>query len=163
MEVVELQIFQFKELDEQAQNKAREWYRSTIEYPWYDEARPSLMAFCEHFGVKVRDWSLGDNQGFVSTDAEKRHFRWVKLSEQNRDAMPTGLWLDCELFQHFYDEFKRTGDAKAAFNDALFNFVRAVAKDVDYYYSDVSIDENMETNMWTFTEEGKFYPLWRKS
>lgn len=162
MEVVELQIFQFNELDEQAKQKAREWYRCTSDYPFYDEAKDSLKAFCDHFRVTVRDWALGDMRGYVKTDAEQRHFRGVKLSEQDREAMPTGLWLDCELFAHFYDEFKRTGDAKEAFDDALHNFVRAVANDVEYYYSDESIDGSMEANEWTFTKEGKFYPLWLK-
>ena len=161
MEVVELQIFQFKELDEQAKEKAREWYRSTSDYPWYDEAKDSLKAFCDHFNVTVKDWSLGDNKGYVKTDAEQSHFRGVKLSEQDRDAMPTGVWLDAELFQHFYHEFKRTGDAKGAFDDALHNFVWAVARDVDNYYSAECIDDTMEANEWTFTAEGKFYPLWR--
>jgi hypothetical protein len=163
MEVVELQIFQFHELDEQAKGNARDWYRSSIEYPWFDEAKGSLKAFCDHFNVTLRDWNLGDGRGYVKTDAEQRHFRGIKLSEQDRDAMPTGLWLDCELFAYFYDEFKRTGDAKGAFDDALHNLVRAVSRDVEYYYTDESADENIETNMWTFTAEGKFYPLWRKS
>jgi hypothetical protein len=162
MEVVELQIFQFNELDEQAKWKAREWYCSTSDYPWYDEAKDSLKAFCDHFNVTVRDWRLGDNQGYVRTDAEQRHFRGVKLSEQDRDAMPTGLWLDCELFIHFYDEFKRTGDAKGAFEDAIHNFVKAVARDVDNYYSEECIAETMEANKWTFTKEGKYYPHWPK-
>ena len=162
MEVVELQIFQFHELDEQAKQNAREWYRSTIEYPWYDEAKDSFKAFCDHFNVTVKDWALGDMRGYVKTDAEQRHFRGVKLSEQDPEKMPTGLWLDCELFCHFYHEFSRTGDAKGAFDDALHNFVRAVARDVEYYYSDESIQENMETNMWTFTEQGKYYPIWPK-
>ena len=161
MQVVELQIFNFHELDDQAKNKAREWHRCSIEYPWYDEAKDSLKAFCDHFNVTVKDWSLGDMRGYVKTDAEQRHFRGIKLSEQDKDAMPTGLWLDCELFQHFYDEFKRTGDAKAAFDDALHNFVKAVANDVEYFYSNESVDEHIETNMWTFTEEGKYYPHWK--
>jgi hypothetical protein len=83
----------------------------------------------------------------------------VKLSEQNRDAMPTGLWLDCELFMYFYDQFKLTGDAKTAFDYSLQNFVQAVEKDVENYYSNESIDETIEANEWTFTKEGKFYPL----
>jgi hypothetical protein len=157
MQVVELQIFHYKELDDRAKEKAREWYRTSSDYPWYDEAIDSLRAFCDHFGVKVRDYSIGDDRGFVKTDAEQRHFRGVKLSEQIRDRMPTGLWLDCELFMHFYDEFKNTGNAKAAFEDALYNFTRAVRNDVDSYYSDESIEESMEVNEWTFTANGKFY------
>ncbi len=140
MEVVELQIFQFSELDEQAKQNAREWFRSTLDFPWFGEYKDCLKAFCDHFRVSLRDWSLGDNQGYVKTDAEQRHFRGIKLSEQDRDAMPTGLWIDAELFAHFYDEFKRTGDAKGAFDDALHNFVMAVARDVDYYHSVESID-----------------------
>jgi hypothetical protein len=157
MQVVEIQIFHFNELEERAKEKAREWYRVSCDYPWYDEAMDSLRAFCDHFGVKVRDYSIGDDRGFVTTDAEQRHFRGVKLSEQVRDFMPTGLWLDCELFMHFYDEFKNTGDAKAAFEDALYNFTRAVRNDVDSYYSDETIEESMEINEWTFTADGKFY------
>lgn len=160
MQVVELQIFQFNELDEQAKNKAREWHRCNISYPWYDEAKDSLKAFCDHFNVTVKDWSLGDITGYVKTDAEQRHFRGVKLSEQDANAMPTGLWLDCELFNYFYHKFSQTGDAKGAFDDALHNFVKAVARDVEYFYSDESVDEHIETNMWTFTKEGKFYPHW---
>lgn len=160
MQVVELEIFQFHELDEEAKQNARVWHRNNISYPWYDEAKDSLKAFCDHFNVTVRDWQLGDMRGYVKTDAEQRHFRGIKLSEQDRDAMPTGLWLDSELFMHFYDEFKNTGDAKSAFDDALYNFVRAVANDVEYFYSDESVDEHIETNMWTFTKEGKYYPHW---
>lgn len=160
MEIVELQIFQFNELDDQAKEKAREWHRCNISYPWFDEAKDSLKAFCDHFNVTVKDWSLGDMRGYVKTDAEQRHFRGVKLSEQDANAMPTGLWLDCELFNYFYHKFSQTGDAKSAFDDALHNFVKAVARDVEYFYSDESVDEHIETNMWTFTKEGKYYPHW---
>jgi len=162
MEVVELQIFQFNELDEKAKDKAREWYRQDIEYPWFDEAKDSLKAFCDHFRVTVKDWSLGDNQGYVKTDAEQSHFRGIKLSDQDRDAMPTGFTFDCDLFMNFYDEFKRTGDAKGAFDTAIFKFVIAVRNDVESYYSDESADETIMANEWTFTEQGKFYPYWPK-
>jgi hypothetical protein len=162
MEVVELQIFQFHELDEQAKNKAREWYRQDIHYPWFDEAKQSLDAFCDHFGIRVRDYSFGDYRGYVKTDAEHRHFRGVKLSEQDRDAMPTGLWLDCELFMYFYDQFKSTGDAKTAFDYALQNFVQAIEKDVEHYYSNEAIDDHIQINEWSFTAEGKYYPHWPK-
>ena len=157
MQVVEIQIFHFHELDERAKKSARNWYRANCEYHGFDEARDSLKAFCDHFGVELRDYSIGDNQGYVKTNAEQRHFRGIKLSEQIRDAMPTGFWLDCELFMHFYDEFKNTGDAKAAFEDALYNFTRAVRNDVESYYSDECIDENIEINEWTFTADGRFY------
>jgi len=158
MQVIEIQIYQFHELDDDAKEKAREWYRTNIEYPWFEEDKQCLDAFCNHFGVKVKDYSIGDSSGFVRTNATNEHFRGVKLSEQERDVMPTGLWLDCELFAHFYDEFKRTGNAKGAFEDALYNFTRAVRDDVESYYWGEGVDETIEANEWTFTKEGKFYP-----
>ena len=157
MQVIEIKVYSFDELNDQAKEKAREWYRANIDYLWFDEARQSLTAFCDHFGVKVKDYSIGDSSGYVRTDATNENFRGVKLSEQNRDAMPTGLWLDCELFAHFYDEFKRTGNAKGAFDDALYNFTRAVRDDLESFYWGEGVDETIEANAWTFTETGKFF------
>ena len=157
MQVIEIKVYSFDELNDQAKEKAREWYRANIDYLWFDEARQSLTAFCDHFGVKVKDYSIGDSSGYVRTDATNENFRGVKLSEQNRDAMPTGLWLDCELFAHFYDEFKRTGNAKGAFDDALYNFTRAVRDDLESFYWGEGVDETIQANEWTFTETGKFF------
>ena len=157
MQVIEIKVYSFDELNDQAKEKAREWYRANIDYLWFDEARQSLTAFCDHFGVKVKDYSIGDSSGYVRTDATNENFRGVKLSEQDRDAMPTGLWLDCELFAHFYDEFKRTGNAKGAFDDALYNFTRAVRDDLESFYWGEGVDETIQANEWTFTETGKFF------
>lgn len=157
MQVIEIKVYSFDELNDKAKEKAREWYRCSSDYPWFDEARQSLTAFCDHFGVTVKDYSIGDSSGYVVTDATNENFRGVKLSEQDREKMPTGLWLDCELFAHFYDEFKRTGNAKGAFDDALYNFTRAVRNDVEAYYSDECIDENIEANEYQFTENGKIF------
>ena len=157
MKVIEIKVYTFDELNDQAKEKAREWYRCSSDYPWFDEARDCLTAFCDHFGVTVKDYSIGDSSGFVRTDATNENFRGVKLSEQDREKMPTGLWLDCELFAHFYDEFKRTGNAKGAFDDALYNFTRAVRNDVEAYYSDESVDENIQANYYQFTENGKIF------
>ena len=157
MKTVEINVFSFDELDDRAKEKARDWYRVSSDYPWFDEAKQSLTAFCDHFGVTVKDYSLGDSSGYVTTNATNENFRGVKLSEQDRDMMPTGLWLDCELFAHFHDEFKRTGNPKGAFDDALYNFTRAVRDDLEAYYSDECIDENIQANEYQFTENGKIF------
>jgi hypothetical protein len=157
MKTVEITVYSFDELDERAKERARDWYRSASDYPWYAEAKDSLTAFCDHFGVTVKDYSYGDSSGYVTTDAANEHFRGVKLSEQDRNTMPTGLWLDCELFMHFYDEFKNTGNAKGAFEDALYNFTRAVRNDVEFYFSDECIDENIQANEYQFTKNGTIF------
>lgn len=98
----------------------------------------------------IGPWSPID----YKTDAENSHFRGVKLASINRENMPTGYCLDCALWQTMFDEFKRTGDAKFAFNQALDKAFTEWRNDWEYSYSDESIDELIEANEYEFTEDG---------
>lgn len=149
-------VYTFDELSDAAKETAREWYRQGDEYPWMDEAMQSIRTFCEHFGVSIRNYCI-DSYGYlyVSTDAENTHFRGVKLRQINCDAMPTGYCLDNTLWFEFYDEFKRTGDALAAFNDAIDAAVRDIREDIEYHYSDECVDESILCNEYEFTEDGR--------
>ena len=68
---IELEIFEFKELSPEAQQKALNKYRDNFEF-YYNEANSSINVFCDLFNIKLReyDWSykhisyrnnLGDN------------------------------------------------------------------------------------------------------
>jgi hypothetical protein len=164
MEVVELQIFQFHELDEQAKNKAREWYRYDMDYHWGDESLQSIQAFCDHFGIRLITWSVAPySSPDYHADYFNSHFRGMKLKDFERDHMPTGYCLDCDLWMTFYDEFKRTGSAKTAFDKALWAGFIAWRNDMEAQLKDDYIDDHIQINEWSFTEDGKFYPFWRKS
>lgn len=156
MRTIETTVFTFDELPERAKERAINKMREITEYPWFTECKDSLRAFCEKFSVKVTDYCLSnDYRAFVSTDATAKHFRGVKLSSFDREAMPTGFCFDCELRYTFYDEFKRTGDAKQAFETAIEVFVSAVSKDIDYYFTDEAIVESIQANDYEFTEMGE--------
>jgi hypothetical protein len=163
MEIVELQIFEFNELSDEAKEKAREWYRHDMDYHWGDESQDSIKAFCNHFGVKLINWSVAP---YSSPDYHAEyfnsHFRGMKLKDFERDHMPTGYCLDCDLWMTFYDEFKRTGSAKTAFDKALWAGFIAWRNDMEAQLEDDYIDDHIQINEWTFTAEGKFYPLWKK-
>ena len=151
-------LYKFSELSDDAKEVAREWYRNGLDYPWCSESNDSIKAFCDHFGVKVKDWSIGVySPSWITTDAENAHFRGVKLKSIDRDYMPTGYCLDCALWQTFYDEFKRTGDALYAFKDAIDTAVREIVEDIEYQYSDEAVDEMLTINEYEFTEDGKIY------
>jgi hypothetical protein len=155
MRVIEKTIFTFDELSESAKERAREWYRRGLEYPWWDEARDSLRAFCDEFGVSVLDYSMGDSRrAFIKTDASPSNFRGLKLSEFNREAMPTGFCFDSSLRYSFADEWKRTSDPFYAFGIALESFLREVENDVEYQYSDEAVEESIEANGYEFDEGG---------
>ena len=160
MRTATVQIYKFDELSDDAKDVAREWWRNGLgnDSFWWNDSEASIMAFCHHFGVSIKDYSIGAFQpSYWDTDAENAHFRGVKLKSIDRDAMPTGYCLDCALWQTFYDEFKRTGDALSAFNDAIDTAVLEIVADIEYQYSDEAVDEMLTINEYEFTEDGKIY------
>jgi len=155
MRTVETTIYTFDELSDEAKERAISQHRQCVEYPWFSECLDSLKTFCSEFGVKVTDYTLSDcYRASISTDATPKHFRGVKLSGFDRETMPTGFCFDCDLRYTFHDEFKKTGDAFYAFNDALQTFLISVRKDIEWNYSDEAITELLEINNYEFTEEG---------
>lgn len=154
-----LNIYTFQELPtDAAKERARDWYRTSSDPAWCDESRQSIQAFCEHFGVTLRDWSVGAYSPIdYSTNANNQHFRGVKLRDIDRYAMPTGYCLDCTLWQTMHDEFKRTGDAKAAFDAALYEGFKAWRADMESQLEDEYIDEVLAINEYEFTEDGRIH------
>ena len=159
METVQIDIFAFDELSESAKEKAREWWRTDCDpLAWSDESRGSIEAFCDHFGVRLTDWEVGPFQPFnYSTDAENRHFRGLRLSQVDRDAMPTGYCLDATLWITFYDHFKKTGDTKGAFDAALWEAFKEWRDDMEWQLSDEYVDDCLIANGFRFEESGKFW------
>jgi hypothetical protein len=159
MRTEQITVYKFNELPtETAKERARRWYRDGLEYPWWGEAQDSLKAFCSEFNVSVLDYSIGDaRREFVKTDATNANFRGLKLKDFDRESMPTGFCFDCALRYTFADDFKRNGDALGAFKSAIEAFLVEVRNDVEYQYSDESVDESIEANAYEFTENGDFY------
>lgn len=157
MQTVTLNLYTIDELNDKAKERAREWHRSGIEYPWWDEVQDSLKTFCDGFGVKVLDYSFGGRDAHISTDADNSHFRGFKLKDFDREAMPTGFCFDCALRHTFADQFKQHGDALRAFKSALNQLILDIETDIDYQYSDEAIDESIKANGYEFTEDGHFY------
>lgn len=154
MRVIEKTIYTFDELDDSAKNRAREWYRRGLDYPWFREAMDSLRAFCDEFGVEILDYSLGDYRGFVKTNAQNANFRGLKLSQFDREKMPTGMCFDSSLRYTFADEFKKHGSALDAFKSALNAFTLEVERDVEWHFSDECVDEEIQVNGHEFDEFG---------
>ena len=70
--------------------------------------------------------------------------------------MPTGFYLDCELWQTFYDEVREHGDPLLAFNRAILAAKKAIAEDVAHHASNEHIDQMLTINDYEFTEDGKY-------
>jgi hypothetical protein len=151
-------IYKFDELPtERAKERARDWWRECADLSWSDESLDSIRAFCKHFGVTLKSWSVGPYAPFdFSTNAEQHHFRGKRLRDFKRDHMPTGYCLDCSLWMTFYDVFKGSGDAKAAFDAAMRAGFADWRADMESQLEDDYIDDVLAANEFEFTEEGKY-------
>lgn len=148
-------IYTFDELDNRAKNRARAWWREHIDFDDTDE-KYSIDKFCEHFGVRLVDWSVGPHTPInYKHDASNENFRGLKLKDFMHDHMPTGYYLDCDLWQTFYMVFKNTGDAKHAFNEALDAGFRAWREDMEYRLTDKAVDEDLAVNDYEFYDDGR--------
>ena len=156
MHTVEVSIYTFEELDDRAKENARDWWRSVEEFPWFAEYKDSLKAFCDKFNIQIKDYCLSaDYRASVDTDVMPSHFRGLKLKDVKRDEMPTGFCADCSLMFEFYDVFKKTGDAKYAFQQAIEQFLIDLRNDIESTYEDEYIDEMLTANQYEFTEVGQ--------
>lgn len=152
-------IFKFDELpSEEAKENAREWWRAASggDMPWADEWRASAEAFCDAFGVRLLDWSVGPFSPVdVSHNAENAHFRGRKLREFDPEYMPTGFCGDCDFWGEFHKEFKRTGDAKGAFDSAIWAGFYAWRADMEWQFSDEAVEETLIANEYEFDADGE--------
>lgn len=152
-------IYKFDELpSERAKEKARYWWRSTADYPWWGEAFNCINHFCAHFRVKLTDYEVSTHRPYYfKTDATKDNFRGIKLKDIHSEHSPTGYCLDYTLWHTFFMTFKQTGDAKHAFNEALDAAFKDIVSDMEWHETDECIDELLTINEYEFTVDGEVY------
>jgi hypothetical protein len=150
------EIFKFSELSDDAQERALEQARVWFDFGWSAEYADSLKAFCDEFGADVTSWNVGPYQNpDYSHNAKNEHFRGRKLREFDPQHMPTGFCADCELWETFHREFKRTGDAKGAFDSAMWEFFKAWRDDWEDALSDEQLGEYLQANEHEYTADGE--------
>jgi len=156
---ITIQVFKFNELSESAKENAREWWRNGIEFSWSDESKDSIRAFCAQFGIKLLDWSIGPFYpiSYKLSEYDNSNFRGIKLSQFERENYPTGYCLDADMSIEFFDTFKKTGDAKYAFECAIESGFIGWRNDMEWQLSDEYIDECLEINEYEFTENGMIW------
>lgn len=157
MRVIETKIFTFEELSSEAKGRALDKVRENYEIAWSDESINSIETFCAAFGVSLQDYQVDPyyRYSYKISGLENKNFRGRKLREFSPDYMPTGYCLDCSLWGEFYAQFKRTGDAKYAFTQALEQGFIDWRKDMEEQLEDDSLIEYILINKFEFTEDGK--------
>lgn len=158
MRIIEKEVFKYSELEDSAKQRAREWF-SDFGYSWTDESMDSIKAFCDHYNVQITDYCICPYRAsFINTDAENSHFRGLtfKQVEAEKDLMPTGYCIDCDLFQTMYESMRDNGgNALQAFRDAIEAGLNAMIADMEYQDSEEYISEMMAANDYEFDEMGR--------
>jgi hypothetical protein len=154
---VTFKFYKFEELSESAKDFARDWWRNTSDcISWNQESKESIVAFLDQFGIELRDWNIGPHQAiyYRLSDYDNSNFRGMKLKQFTRENYPTGYCLDADMSIAFYDTFKKTGDAKYSFEQAVEQGFIAWRNDMESQLEDDYIDDCLIANEYEFTEEG---------
>ena len=174
MKVIETKVYEFKELSDEAKEKAKEWYRSVLEYPWFDEANDTMNKFAELVNVKIVDYSYGglDRRGVIKFRLQNKTCSYLKgvrlwkylinnmrLDEVKFETCPfTGMSFDWDISYPLNAFLKRPNKSETMYSlvDECFNsFIIAVEADVAGQYTDDAVLEAIEANEYTFTEDGQ--------
>lgn len=133
-------IYRYSELSEEAKERAyKEW---TPDYPFEDDNRRTLEAFCDAFGIRMKgegDWEAYDDNGDIR--------RGIEAFE------PTGFYLDDIILGPAKQptEGKVFGDV---IEECLTAFFSACCQDVEYTQSQEYFAEFAENNEFEFYENG---------
>jgi len=157
MKIKNVKVYSFDELSDSSKGQVLAHFGERVDYPYFSEAIDSIKAFVEHFHGRILDYSIGGEvyRSYVKTTLEPSYFRGVKLKDIDPTYNPTGYCLDFSLWVTMQEEFKRTGDAFYAHQQAIESALAEVASDVEYQYSAEAITEMIEANNYEFTEDGE--------
>lgn len=154
-----IKVYSIEELPTtKAKQRAISWLQETFDFPYEDDWRESVEAFCAFFGVRLLSYQADSwATSYRTTEIKNENFRGKKLKDFYPEYMPTGYCGDCPLWRTFHEVFKNTGDAKHAFKTALEAGFEEWKQDIQDYYSDESIVEHAICNEYEFTEDGNIY------
>lgn len=187
MQTVQIQVYEFNELDEDVRDKIVSRWRDGDEFFWFDEWMSSLETFADWFGIEIRDCSVGAygrdyvNFYFKHDDAdfhfdcdeshERSETRGIRLFKMllNQYSASNLLSKDCPFTGYFGDEillnpireFMRRPDKYKTFHqlieDCIYEWIKAFRDDHNHWLSDECIAEEIEANGHTFLECGTIY------
>jgi len=177
MKIVELKLYSFNELSDEAKQKALSDYNGDSEYFWGDEAMGSLKKFLEHFNCELIDWSLDflephrnsykiDIPEYMQEktyDELKGYIEGMGKYDPETlkglgSCMFTGVCFDESLGDGARKEYySGTTGISDIIHAGISEWEIDVKKDCEYNYSEECYAETCESNEYLFTEEGQLW------
>jgi hypothetical protein len=164
-------LYKFDELPtEQAKDRTREWYRSVIDYDWYE----CIYADAERIGLKITEFDLGGrkhikghllvsaqecctqilNEHGESCDTYTLATQWLAKSDKLTALLEAAC--DDEADEERDRLEAEQEEQEAEFEHALLEeYFTLLDHEWDYINSDEQVDESIRANEYTFTEDGR--------
>lgn len=146
--------YTFQELSDKAKERVINRFRESRDFPWNDEYRKSLQHFAKCLNLEIKDYNIGYHGTYITADY--RGLRGLTLKVAKTLELSDGFCAGEGLRENFVSEFEKHGDSKAAAEYALRKFAREWEEDIDYYFSDEGIAENLSDTDWHYLEDGTF-------
>ena len=168
-------LYSFDELSDEAKERARDWYRSFPDiWGWASDWINSAEAFERIAPIEIRGWdidrasvsvewsddsAIGELSGLRAWKwlQNNNWFKWANDNKQGACTM-TGYCGDCpfgDAIAAYADKPLSVPDLEQVFYEACQAWVCAARDDMEYSYSDESVDESIRANEYEFTESGE--------
>ena len=176
MKHVTLKICTYEELNETAQENAREWYRQNDCWHWDAEWWQSAQAFSIIAPIKIyeADMCAGwvscrwQDDSDVAALSGVRAWKWLQnngwfdLAAKNAqgDCTLTGYCFDCPLFDPIAEYAKNPAsvpDLEQVFYECAQAWFYAARADYEWSMSDEAVIDAIIGNEYEFTESGEFW------
>jgi hypothetical protein len=141
MKTIEVNVYQFSELSEQAKVRALSNYQSDCEYDWSYDAIQSLKAFMNAVGVELMDYQID----------------WLnpRISKVRYDGTPHGKFIKEDLTGVFSDyPLTKNWNYSKNIEYAVDCFLAEICNDYEYQLSEENYAEICESNDYWFDENG---------
>lgn len=158
MKIIHTIVYPLSQLSDSAKEKAREWYRSGIDYEWYE----STYDDAERIGLKIIAFEIeryceGNFTGSPKTTAN------LIISEHGAEcetAKTAKLYL--KALEEIYSLEKSEDEQENCLETATEEFLTSLLEDYrimlgkewEYLNSDEQVDESILANEYTFTADG---------
>ena len=142
MKIIEKTVYTFAELSAPAKQKAERWYCENVDYFWGDEHISEIKEFLSVFNVELTYYEYDAHTFSYRTDLES--CKWQGNNKKDVLARLARYQVSyCAgegLKQSFMAEYVKHGSIKLAIIAALGESFKDLVKDLEYHFSDESIE-----------------------
>jgi hypothetical protein len=161
IDTVETEVFTFDELDENAKERARDWYREdALDWEWWD----CTYSDAESIGLKITGFDLGRAQSIeahISTKFNPSRVCKAIIEKHGKDCdtfkFAAQFFMDRHTGNHYFG-YGCAEDFEKEFCRALSEeYWHMLNREMEYLLSNESVDESIRANEYEFEKSGKKY------